>query len=222
MKVVISLGGSVVNPGEPDVEFVKKMCAMLSKLSKGVELLIVCGGGVAARKYAHAIQKLGNNFLADEAAILATHQNAIFVSSALPNSVFCKEFDDARKMHENGKIPIMGGTVPGITTDDDAVLLAELVGAKRVVNLSNVDAIYDSDPKTNPKAKRFEKMKHDELIALATGGDKRRAGENFVFTLLACKLAARSNIEVHFVNGRNLEEAEAAILGKKHSGTVVS
>ena len=222
MKVVISLGGSVINPGEPDVEFVKKICSLLFKMSKKVDLLIVCGGGSAARAYANAIAKFGNNFLADQAAVLATHQNAILVSAALENSVFCRDFESAKNVSDAGKIAVMGGTIPGITTDDDAILLAELVGAKRLVNLTNVDAIYDSDPKKNPKAKKFSKMKHGELVNLAIEGDKRKAGEHFIFTLLACKLAARSNIELHFVNGRNLKDVEAAILGKKHGGTVVA
>ncbi len=65
------------------------------------------------------------------------------------------------------------------------------------------------------------KMSYDELIALAASSDKRKAGTNFVFDLLACKLISRSNIETHFVSGKSLKDVEAAIEGKKHSGTVV-
>ncbi len=115
----------------------------------------------------------------------------------------------------------MGGTIPGITTDTDAALLAEALHAKKLVNMSNVDAIYDSNPKTNPNAKKYSKLFYTDLVSLAARGDSRRAGENFVFDLVASKIIARSGIEAHFVNGRNLDEVKKAIEGKTHSGTVV-
>jgi uridylate kinase len=51
--------------------------------------------------------------------------------------------------------------------------------------------------------------------------DKRMAGTNFVFDMLACKLIARSKIETHFVSFRKMDDLESAVEGKKHSGTVV-
>jgi len=115
----------------------------------------------------------------------------------------------------------MGGTIPGITTDTDSVLLAEAIKAKRLVNVSNVSGIYDSDPKTNKNAKKFERLTYDQLISLAMESDKRTAGTNFVFDLLACKLIARSSIEGHFVSWKDMDDVKAAIDGKKHGGTVV-
>ncbi len=131
------------------------------------------------------------------------------------------DFEFAKEPARENKAVVMGGTIPGITTDTDSVLLAEAVGAGRLVNVSNVDAIYDSDPRKNPNAKRYVKMGYEELIALASQSDKRMAGTNFVFDLLACKLIARSKIETHFVSYKKMDDLEAAIEGKKHGGTVV-
>jgi uridylate kinase len=89
------------------------------------------------------------------------------------------------------------------------------------VNVSNVDAIYDSDPRKNKNAKRFTKMTHDELIRLAVESDGRTAGTHFVFDILACKLIARSKIETHFVSCKNLDSIKSAIDGKTHDGTIV-
>lgn len=222
--IVLSLGGGIINPdGNPDAEFLKKLANMLkeSKYNFG----IVCGGGRTARAYAQAVRELGaNEFEADEIAIISTRQNAALIISALGEDTYSKvitDFDEARNAATQHRIIVMGGTIPGISTDTDSALLAEALHAKRLVNMSNVDAIYDSNPKTNPKAKKYNKLYYTDLIALATRGDSRKAGENFVFDLLACKLIARSGIETHFVNGRNLEEVKKAIEGKIHSGTVV-
>ncbi|MBI4975444.1 UMP kinase, partial [Candidatus Peregrinibacteria bacterium] len=64
-------------------------------------------------------------------------------------------------------IVVIGGTIPGITTDTDSVLLAEALKAQRLVNISNTDAIYDSNPKTNPNAKKFSSLGYEQLIDLA-------------------------------------------------------
>jgi uridylate kinase len=115
----------------------------------------------------------------------------------------------------------MGGTIPGITTDADAMLLAEKTRAVRLVNLSNVHGVFDSNPKDNPGAKKYDEMTHEQLSDLAVKSDLRRAGTHFVFDVLACKLAARSNIELHFVDGRKMDDVLLAISGKRHSGTIV-
>lgn len=224
MHVVLSVGGSAINPGEPDLGFLRSMARIIKKSKNTFGIL--CGGGTIARVYANAARQLGSSeYDADAIAITSTRQNAQLMVAALHASgidVFQEvvaDFELARR--PKNKVVVMGGTIPGITTDADAVLLAEATGAKRLINISNVDAIYDSDPKKNPKAKRFAKMSYDELIELAAKSDKRMAGMNFIFDMLACKLIARSRIETHFVSGKSMADVENAIDGRKHGGTVV-
>ncbi len=224
MPVVLSIGGSSINPdGKPDINFLKGISKVL-KESKD-EFGIVTGGGSVARAYANAAKELGaSEYDADAVAIVATKLNAHILISALgdiahPNVPMT--FERARMHLGKHKVVVMGGTIPGITTDSDSALLAEAIGAKRLVNVSNVDAVYDSDPRKNPNAKKFEKLTYEQLIDLAVKSDKRTAGTHFVFDMLACKLVARSKIETHFVSGKNMKDVANAINGKKHSGTVV-
>ncbi len=222
--IVLSLGGGIINPeGTPDSEFIKKFSELV-KESK-YNFAIVTGGGKSARLYAQAARELGaNEFEADEIAIISTLQNASLIALALKGEACPTVFSDFGKARESAnryRIVIMRGTIPGITTDTDAALLAEVLHAKKLINLSNVDAIYDSNPKNNPNAKKYSKMDYNELIALAIKNDTRKAGTNFVFDMLACKIIARAGIEAHFINGRNLEEIKKAIKGNAHSGTVV-
>lgn len=223
MRVVISFGGSLINPGTPDTKLLLQMAGIIKKSSHSFG--IVCGGGTVAREYAKAMREVGGSESdADRVAVLATKENAELVVAALGKNAYPVVLDDFTKAKEallRSKVVVMGGTIPGITTDTDSVILAEEIGAGRIVNMTNVDGIYSEDPKKNKKAKKYDKLTFDGLVGLATTGDRRRAGEHFVFDLLACKLIARSRIETHFVNGKKLKDVEAAIEGKKHSGTVV-
>jgi len=221
--VVLSLGGSLVNPGTPDPQYVSSLVKMLR--STKYNFGIVVGGGKLARKWADAARKKGaSEFEADEAAIDATKKNAQFVIDIIKkdvNRVVCQSFGSAREQSKKSRFVVMGGTIPGITTDSDAVLLAECLHSKRILNLSNIDGIYSDNPVRNPNAKKFHKMSYQQLIDLAGKNDLRRAGTHFVFDFLACKLIARSKIEAHFVHGKNLLDVRKAIEGRQHGGTVV-
>ena len=213
----------MVNPdGKPDLGFLRSLAKLIKNSKNSFGILV--GGGNLARTYAQAARELGaGEYEADNVAIVETRQNAALVIAALREQGIdvhrsvLTDFEEAK--HLDNKAVVMGGTIPGITTDTDAVLLAEATGAGRLINISNVDAVYESDPRKNPGAKKFAKMSYDQLIALAAESDKRKAGTNFVFDMLACKLIARSGIETHFVSKKDMQNA---IEGKKHSGTVVS
>jgi len=224
MHVVLSIGGSAVMPeGKPNIRFLKDLADLLKKSRN--DFGVVVGGGSPARVYAEAAKELGSGeFDADKIAIMSTKQNAKLLLCALGDmapSDYIEDFEEAREAAKAYKAVVMGGTIPGITTDTDSVLLAEAIGAKRLVNVSNVTGIYDSDPRKNPKAKKFGQLGYDELVSIAMRSDKRKAGTHFVFDLLACELIARSSIETHFVSWDNIKEISAAIEGKKHNGTIV-
>ncbi len=223
MAVVISLGGSMVNgTGNPDISFLKKFKSLL----KGKEKIgIVVGGGKIARDYVKASQNFSKNqFWGDTLAVYATRLNAALVTRAFVGEacpVVFQDFESAAIASKEYRIVVMGGTIPGITTDTDAVLLAEAMGAKRVVNVSIVDGVYDSDPRKNKKAKMFKKMEFNQLLTLANASDKRKPGTNFVFDVIACKLAARTKMELHFVGGKNISDLPKAMKGTAHRGTTI-
>ena len=184
------------------------------------------GGGAKSRAYAEdARQRGASEFEADEEAIRATRENARVFAKTLfelgAHAVYCEDLHKAANLMQRGFIPVMGGQMPGLTTDACAVLLAELTRAVRVVNASNVDGVYDRDPKLKG-ARRFARLSHEKLVAIAAAQDARRAGQHFIFDLLACKIAARSKIRVEFVDGRDAERIELALEGKKHGGTIVA
>ncbi len=239
--LVVSLGGSMLfKPGTAavDSDFVRKIAAIFEKTcSSGKKLVVVVGGGARAKKFAEkARAETGSEFFADREAIKATRKNARVLQKVLGEKAFkkiVKSPDDAAAAIEGGgseaaegnggKIVFCGGFLEGLTTDACAVLVAERLGALAVFNVSNVDGVYDSDPRENSSAKKFVEMTHTQLVELAARSDSRMAKGrmHFVFDLVACKLAGRSNITIHFVDGRNLQQVEKALAGALHDGTVV-
>ncbi len=227
MKIVISLGGSLLfgAGGKPDLEYIKKF----SELIKGIgsaELIIITGGGRKAREYAKRVRdKTHNEFLADKEAIKATRENAKLLIEIIGKGAHNKvmeSFDDAAAALKEGKIAIGGGMLEGLTTDAVSVLFAERYNASAVINAGDTEGIYSADPKGNKDAKKIANMTHSGLVELAIKNDSRKAGTNFVFDLVAAKLAARSNLELRFVNGRDLLQLKEAINGKEFKGTRVS
>jgi len=226
--VVISLGGSMLfdSRGRLDRNYLKRVCSLFSSLkNRGRKLAVVVGGGATAREYCDAVRELtGNEFFADRVAVEGTRLNALLIILCLGNDAHPKvvvDPDQAFHALQSNLIPVGAGMLEGMTTDADAVLLAERLGASRLVNVSRVPGVYSADPLKSPRAKKFSSMTHAALTGLAIAFDQRRAKTQFVFDLIACKLAQRSNLELHFVDGKNLEEVEKAVTGEKHSGTVV-
>src|SRR3989344_1629662 len=127
--IVLSVGGSLINPGTPDVQYLRKVAEVLRK-NRSLGLIVITGGGKPARTAADAVRQLGGNeFMADEAAILSTRQNAHLLIAALGKRdghvVVPQNFDEAARAALSGRVVVMGGTIPGLTTDADGALIAE-------------------------------------------------------------------------------------------------
>lgn len=222
--VVVSVGGSIfLGPEGPDPQRARALAAVLREASRHSRLLAVVGGGSTARKYIEAARNLGENEAAlDELGIAITRANARVLLAALPEAYaqIPTNFDDALLASRSYPIVIMGGTHPGHTTDAVAAMLAEKARAVRLVIGTNVDGVYDADPKQNPKAKFLSRVSAQELVRLTIGGPQR-AGSPGVVDPLAAKIIARSRIPCLVVNGNAPAELGNALAGKQFHGTVV-
>jgi predicted uridylate kinase len=216
MRIGISFGGKMIfNNGKINTKLLTQFSSLL-KNSKN-EFLIGVGGGEIAKILIEGAKELkANSFLQDYIGITATIANALIMKAATGGAIY--SFEEILKKNPKEKIIIVHGTIPGITTDSDTVLACEALGVKKLINFSDT-ILFDKDPKKFKDAKPIKHANYDFLIELAKEADKREARENFIFDLLACKIAKRANIELHFVS--NLKDLELAIEGKKHNGSIV-
>jgi uridylate kinase len=222
--VVVSIGGSVLVPNENDADYMKKLALMLRELSHERKLYIVTGGGRIARYYIRSGRELGaSESYLDELGIEVTRLNARLLIAALGDYAYPKPGYDLKESIKAGrshKIVVMGGTVPGHTTDAVSAMLAIKVGAQRIVNATNVDGIYDSDPKKNYSAKKFTRMSHEQMMTL-TSESEGLAGPHVIFDPKGTDIISKAIIPLFVCNGRDLYALKNAILGNEFDGTIV-
>jgi uridylate kinase len=147
----------------------------------GVTLGVVVGGGNFMRG-ANASRNGLPRVTGDMMGMLATVMNALALEaaiealkvpartmSALTMPAVCETYERreaARHLEEGRVLLLAGGTGnPFFTTDTTAVLRAAELGAQAVLKATDVDGIYSADPKKDRRAKRYDRLTHDEALA---------------------------------------------------------
>lgn len=223
MKIVIKVGGHVF-ASAIDPEGIKAYSKLLRKLrSEGHKIVVVMGGGGEARKYIQAAKELGgSDFTCDLLGIEVSRLNARLLIASLGEDAYPeppRTIEDLRKAVEGGKIVVMGGLQPGQSTNAVGILAAEAMGADLFINATDVDGVYTSDPKKDPKAKKLDVVKTDELLVLTSRG-KLEAGGYALFDPVAIRIVERSGIPTRIIDGRKPANIERAVRGEA-VGTLV-
>lgn len=221
-KIVLSLGGSLIFPDKIDTEFLQAFRALILRYLDQNEFYIVTGGGRLARDgqaAAKSVAEISAENL-DWLGIAATRFNAEMVRSIFGEESNAEIIYDPNTLPaEKKRVYVGGGWKPGWSSDFVAVSLAKTVSAKTLLNLSNIDYVYDKDPRTNPDAKPIEKMSWADMKAIV--GGEWKPGANLPFDPVACRLAEESGISVVVLNGKKLDNLEKYLNGKDYAGTVI-
>ena len=127
-KIVISIGGSVIGSKDADTIFLKKFAGKIKKLSKKYRIYMIVGGGRTARDYIDKGRKLNldENKL-DELGIEITRINAKLLTMIMEISNKNIPFTTEEAIKINKPIVIMGGTIPGHSTDLVGAEIAEKI-----------------------------------------------------------------------------------------------
>src|SRR4029077_9049135 len=183
-RILLKLSGEALG-GESGVgisaESVQNMAVQIREVRElGVQVVIVIGGGNIFRGLAGSepgIERATGDYM----GMLATVINALAlqdalekigvatrVQSAITMSQVAEAFIRRRAMRhlEKGRVVIFGGGTgnPYFSTDTAAALRANEIGAEVILKATKVDGIYDSDPKKNPKAKRYGQISYLEAL----------------------------------------------------------
>ncbi len=218
MKIVISMGGSILYP--VDLKFIDDLASSLRSIEH--RLYIITGGGKISRDYINEAREYGakEDFL-DEIGIHFTRINALLLIAALGRNVNEKvPFTTGEAAVMKERIVVMGGTTPGHSTDAVGAELAKKVNAERLIIATDVDGVYSKDPKKFLKAKKLDRIAIDELLELS-GKEWKKAGKSCIIDGPACKIIKDGRIPTFVVNGKDLKALVDAINGKSFDGTII-
>lgn len=208
-------------PGDIDLGFLKNFRHSLQKYLGPKRFFILVGGGKIARNYQKALLEFGaKSSDRDWMGIDITRLNAeiikqMFLGNAYPVIIA----DPNKKIKTNKDIVIGGGYKPGWSTDYVSVLTAKTYGVKTIINLTNIDYVYDKNPGEFPDAQPLKEIDWKSFERIV--GDKWSPGLSMPFDPRASKMAARLKLKVVVLNGKNLERFEDFLNNKAFIGTTI-
>ena len=227
-RILLKLSGEALageNKSGLDFETVLKVCTSIKKcIDLGVEIGIVVGGGNFWR--GRTSGKMSRT-RADHMGMLATSINALALCDALEQlganvrvqtAISMNEIAEpyiinkAKRHLEKGRVVIFGcGTGnPFFSTDTAAALRAAEIEAEVIFKATNVDGVYDSDPKTNPNAKMYSTLSHIDVLQ-----------QNLhVMDSTAASLCMDNGIKIQVFNLDDPENIVRAVSGE-NIGTIV-
>lgn len=221
--LIVSLGGSVIVPDEVDTVFLKKFRrVILDFIKNGGRAVIVAGGGGTNKKYNAAAQKIEKikNVDLDWLGIAVTRLNAELIRVIFGNAAYGKVvINPTEKIKTNKKIIIAAGWLPGCSSDKDAILWAKNFGAKKVVNLSNIDYVYDKDPKKFKNAKPLKNLEWAEYRKMV--GSKWIPRMHAPFDPIASQSAEKWGMEVVIMKANYLDNFNDFLKGREFKGSVI-
>ncbi|MHA1338630.1 MAG: UMP kinase [Promethearchaeota archaeon] len=229
---VIKIGGSLLfkENGDINAERIKEYSDVI-KEAQNVSA-IVCGGGMIARKYIKTSKIIPmSESYKDLLGIMVSRINARLFIAALAEYSYPKpvtNLQEALISKAMKKLIIAGGFIPGQSTTTVTLEIAEIINSNEIIILTDVNGIYNKNPKKYPNAKLFEHLSISKLeeIILQEGGEKQSAaGEYRIFDALSIQIFKRNNMKIRLINGNNynnLREILQKGIDKCQIGTLIT
>lgn len=233
--ITLSLGGSLVAPGEIDLGFLKKFRSLVLKRLSKKRFIIYVGGGKICRIYQKALLEFGaNNKDRDWIGINVSRLNAEVIRNLFKDISYSKIIiDPTKKLNAKNSVVVGAGWKPGRSTDYVAVLAAKNYNEKipttkssrihdkirTIVNLTNINYVYTKDPNKFSDAKPLKEISWKNFRKIV--GSKWIPGLSSPFDPEASKLAEKLKLKVAIINGKNLERLENFLDNKPFIGTTI-
>jgi uridylate kinase len=225
--IVMSVGGSLIVPDAIDTTFLASLKEFIvtQTTNHGRRFILIAGGGRTARNYqdaATAVTELTADDL-DWMGIHATRLNGHLLRTVfrdIAHPVMITNPDDIQDVLGEPAVIVASGYRPGCSTDLRAVQIAEIVGATKVVNLSNIDYVYTADPRTDPSATKVEHSNWAEFRALIPS--EWDPGMSAPFDPIAAAAADTADIEVAIINGDKPDALANYLAKEPFIGTVIT
>ena len=200
MDATLKIGGSLVDKPAK----LRTLCEELSKMAKNYRITAVPGGG----KFADIVRELDDTFHltdtdAHNMAILAMDQYGIFLSKITPDSCIIRTLESARKKSEAGLLPfllpssLMAKKNPlphswDVTSDSITAFIAAELNSEKLILVTDVDGIYNRDPKWDPSVELIPEMSISDLSEI----NARTSVDKYLSNILS-----HSQLDCYIVNG---------------------
>lgn len=222
--IVLSLGGSLIIPDNIDVKFLREFKKVIKKNVKKYKFVIVCGGGITARKY---IQGLGKEELKKK----VFHQGLLGIATTRLNARFMTYFfgKDANKgiPHDMGEVKNMLRLYDVVfcgalryakdeTSDGTSAKLANFFNTE-FINLTNVLGLYTKNPKKHKNAKFIPKITWKDFDKMANA-QGFKPGQHFVLDQSASRIIMKYKIPTYII-GKDLRNLDNVLNNRKFKGT---
>jgi uridylate kinase len=228
LKRVIKVGGSLLFEGDIlNSAKIKEFCEIIKP--RDDILAVVCGGGIVARKYIQLLRELGvNESKCDMMSIYISRLNAKLIIEGLRDASYPIVPETIEELSKNilfNKIVVLGGLQPGQSTTSVALEVSEFLNADELLILTDVDGIFNKDPKKFSDATKFDELTKTELqdLILKSFSDKQAAaGEYRIFDVVSLQILKRSELKVRIFSGKKLELLKKILDGNSTSiGTLI-
>jgi len=223
MKLVLRIGGSVVaSPFNPAL--LTSYADLLVKLKQEGHLVAaVVGGGSLAREMIRVAKEMGlKEPEQDEVAISVSRLVAQLLLMKLGEAGAKKvplSIEEAAELAKDGKIVVIGGLKPGMTTDAVAAMLTERLGADLLVKATDQEGIYTRDPRKYADARKLNVLSFDDLTQFFEK-ERHEAGIHQVLDPEALRILKRRKTRTIVLNGFDPNNVLLAVKGEK-VGTLI-
>jgi uridylate kinase len=221
-RIVIKLSGSIFN-FTTDYKKLYDYILLIKKINEVYQPVIITGGGKIARFYIDLSRKLGfDESGLDLMGIQVSHLNAKLIIAGLGDLCFPltpRNLDEISTAILTDKIIITGGLYPGQSTNATSALIAEKIKAIKFFNATDVEGIFNSDPRHNPDAKMFESIDIKECINLLKI-ENSMAGTYDLMDLISLKVIERSSLPT-VVFKSSVENIQKVVMENVKIGTEI-
>ncbi|TFF90428.1 MAG: UMP kinase [Promethearchaeota archaeon] len=214
-NIVVKIGGSLLFKKENsiDTEKIKQLGTILQNQEHIGKCVVVCGGGILARNYIDVVREFqSNEALCDIIGIKVSRINSLLFISYLKDMAYPvvpESMEQLAKALLSKKIVVMGGLQTGQSTTSVALEVGEYINASQIVILTDVDGIYDKDPRKEKDAKLMKSLtpqQLQDLILSPQDTGQAAAGEYRIFDAVSLQILKRSRIPVRVMNGNKTEQ----------------
>jgi len=223
---ILGLGGSLIwKNNNLNTSFLRKFFLFLrNQIKNKKKFIVVSGGGNLAREFQVSLNKIGkfSNKDKDLVGILATKINAHFLKTIFKKYAKEEILDSEKKVkliktNRNFKLVFASGWRPGFSTDYVAVKIADILKFKKVIFLTDVDYLYNKNPRIYKNAKPIKNITYKDYFKLIP--KKWSPGLKLPVGPVAAELAMAKRIEIILTCPKELDNLKNILENKKYKGT---